>query len=201
MSRLRLRDPSLLPSSLLRSSFFLLPCLPPYSNRQPVFARHANTELRWEAIVEGDEIVAQRDGVGPRRGWLQAIAWDRNLSRTCPRPPRRSARGSRTPPSRTGAGTRSQAALGMRSVRPHSNGDRGAGLGGGGMYRFITSNILNRLLSDSQVVRAIRPPLRQTRASSPAAASGRLANMTPHVDTTASNAPCVEGKLSASPSW
>jgi hypothetical protein len=39
----------------------------------------------------------------------------------------------------------------MRSVRPHSKGDRGAGLGGGAMYRFMTSNILNRLLSDNQV--------------------------------------------------
>ena len=49
-----------------------------------------------------------------------------------------------------------------------------------GAYCFMISNISNNVLSDNQVVRAIRPPLWQTLASSPAAASGRLANMTPN---------------------
>jgi hypothetical protein len=66
------------------------------------------------------------------------------------------------------------------------------------MYRFITLNMPNTLPSGAQVVSALRPPLRQTRASSPAAASGRLANMTPNVDTTASNSPVSKGRLSAS---
>ena len=86
-----------------------------------------------------------------------------------------------------------------RSGRPHSNGDGGAGLGGAAMYFFMTWNILKTLPSGVQVVRAMRPPLRQTLASCLAAASGRLANMTPTVDTTASKAPSSKGRSSASP--
>ena len=89
----------------------------------------------------------------------------------------------------------------MRSGLPHSNGDGGGGGAGGGMYRFITWNILNRLPSDSQVVIASRPPLRTTRAISRAALSGRLANIMPHVEMTASKLPSAKGSRSASPIW
>src|SRR3954470_6326569 len=43
-------------------------------------------------------------------------------------------------------------------------------------------NISKMLVSGSHVVKAIRPPLRVTRANSDAAAFGRLANMIPHVE-------------------
>jgi hypothetical protein len=66
------------------------------------------------------------------------------------------------------------------------------------MYRRITSNIFLTAPSGSQVVSAMRPPFRQTRASSAAAASRRLANMTPKVETTASNSPS-RTEFSASP--
>ena len=87
----------------------------------------------------------------------------------------------------------------IRSVRPHSNGDGGAGDGGGAMKAFITWNIRKTLPSCAHVVSAIRPPGFVTRASSAAAASGRLANMTPTVETTASNEASSKGKASASP--
>ena len=56
----------------------------------------------------------------------------------------------------------------------------------------MTWNILNRLPSEVHVVSAMRPPGRHTRASSFAAASGRLANITPQVDTIASKLAVVE---------
>src|SRR3989337_2338191 len=85
-----------------------------------------------------------------------------------------------------------------RSGRPHSNGD-GGGEGGGVMYGFITLNSPASVPSGGQVVSARRPPLRQTRASSAAASSGRLTNMTPQVEIAASKAASGQASFPASP--
>jgi len=58
---------------------------------------------------------------------------------------------------------------------------------------------LEEVTVGEQVVSATRPPLRVTRATSAAAASGRLANITPHVEMTASNSPSAKASFSASP--
>jgi hypothetical protein len=65
----------------------------------------------------------------------------------------------------------------------------------------MTLNSSAIVLSGFQVVSPIRPPRLQTRASSPAAASGCLTNMTPQVEMTTSKLAFSNGSFSASPIW